>query len=190
MTTSTKTTADPAPFVQIEAASSRFVPPPLDLLPEELHDSQRAVVVTRSAWLSALNHKRVADRVAADAKTVHKMALNQAALDGKDLNSVTDERPAKAHAQALATEQAAAALEAAETRWRQLADGIAAHRAQIVAAMKPAVTDAEATLADLERKATAQRQVTARLQAQYAWLAAITRSSTGRPSTEQGPCFQ
>ncbi len=192
MTTSTKnkTTTTAVSFVEIEAASARFVPPPLDMLPTELHDAQRAVLICRAAWLTALNHKRHADRVASDAKAVHKMALNQAALDGADLSKVTDERPAKAHAQAVATEQAAAALAAVETRWRELADGIAAHRDAILADLHPDVEAAEAALADLDAKAAAQRQVTHRLRDQYAWLATIARSTTGRPTTEQGAPFQ
>ncbi len=177
------------PHVEIESQSGRFVPPPADLLPDGLHEARDLVLATRAAWLAALSRKRVADRVARDAKMVHKAAMNTAALEGLNVLDVPDERPAKAAAQAAATEAAKTAESAAQTRWRQLADGIAANRDRIVADITPDVQAAEAHLADLERAAAEQRAITQRLRDQRQWLSSITRSHTGRVTTETGAPF-
>lgn len=191
MSTTTKNRPQPEvlPHVEIESGSGRFIPPPIDRLPEELHDAHAAVIATRTAWLSALSRKRVADRIARDAKMVHKAAMNTAALEGLNVLDVPDERPAKAAAQAAATEAAKTAESAAQTRWRQLADGIAANRDRIVADITPDVQAAEAHLADLERAAAEQRAITQRLRDQRQWLSSITRSHTGRVTTETGAPF-
>jgi len=180
---------DDLPHVQIEAQSGRFIPPAESLLPAELHPARERVLITRAAWLKALSHKRVCDRVAADAKAVHKAAMNTAALNADSVLDVPDQRPAKYAAQAQATEAAKAALAAASTRWGELSDLIAAHRDSIVADITPDVEAAQATLTELERKAAEQRTVTERLAAQRQWLASITRTNTGRPSTDYGSPF-
>ena len=194
MTTTTKTKAqsepEVLPHVEIESGSGRFVPPPADLLPDGLHEARDLVLACRAAWLAALSRKRVADRVARDAKMVHKAAMNTAALEGENVLDVPDQRPAKYAAQAAATEAAKAAEAAASTRWRQLADLIAEHRDRIVANVTPSVEQAQAALLDLEIRAAEQRRITERLVAQRNWLSSITRTNTGRPNTETGSPFQ
>lgn len=187
--TAKKNTAENLDLVSIEERSGRFVPPAEAMLPDELHPARQRVLITRAAWLKALNAKRVADRVQAGAKAAHKAAVDTAALNGEDVRAVVDERPKKLHDQIAATEAAAAALRAVETRWTELVDGIAAHRTAIVDGITPDVEAAQATLLDLETRAAEQRRVTQRLQAQRDWLAGVARSNQNRSTTQNGAVF-
>lgn len=189
----TKTTPAPAALdmsrVEIEAASPRFVPPAADVLPDDLHPARDLVVACRARWLEALARKRHADTIANTAEHAHKEELRQAALDGRDSLTVTDQRPTKAAAQKAAADAAKAALQAVEQRWIELVDGITRHREQILTDLRPIAEQALADLADIEERAAAQRASTARLQDQYVWLSSVGRSTTGRASTENGSVF-
>lgn len=177
-------------LARIEDASPRFVAPDPQLLPPELHPAVERVCVTRAAWITALHHKRVANRAAQAAERDHTNALLEAAMNGGDQSAVKDERPGKLHAATAATEAAKAAERAVETRWLQLVDLLAAHRDAVLAMNAPTLAHAESELAELEVRYRDARRHAERLRDQSAWFSTIGRSNHNKAATEKGIPFQ
>lgn len=191
MSTATKTrkTNVDMSLVEIEARNPRFIPPPADRLPDDLHPLRDRVLAAREQWLVSLAKYRAAERAASKANRDHIDQLRQAAVAG-DLDGAPDQRGQKAADASAAREASRAAQFAVRVAWLGLVDAISASRTEIIDTMSPDVDAANEAAARLEQQAAQARSAAQRLTDQRDWLAGIRRAPTGRASTESGSPFQ